>query len=107
MLLPLEKMYEISVQSSRYEEDKAALGYRALLNSIIYINDCACGNNAHLLKSIKSTRTFIETDIIRKLIAECNLAELQHTEKMVTKSIQKGNAAKPALYFWLRKKIKH
>lgn len=107
MILPLEKMYEISVQSNMYEEDKAALGYRSLLNSIIYINDCACGNDTQLLQSIEITKTFIETDIIQKLIAWCSLENLQHTEKMVAKSIQQGKAIKPVLYFWLRKKIKY
>lgn len=106
MILPLEEMYRISVQSSRYDEDKAALGYRALLNTIIYINDGAGENTEHLLQTIKNTKKFIKTDIVRKLIGECDLAQLHHTDKMVAKSIQHGNAAKLALYFWLRKKIR-
>lgn len=106
MVLPLEKMYEISVQSGMYEKDKKALGYRALLNSIVYINDGACGNMNGLRKSIKNTKTFINRNIIKKLVGECDTSHLQNTEKMVAESIKQGNAVKPACYFWLRTKIK-
>lgn len=106
MILPLEKMYEISVRSGMYEYDKTALGFRALLNCIVYINDGACGNKNSLRTSIKSTKLFINKDIVKKLVCECDINGLQKTEKMVVENIRKGNAVKPACYFWIRNKIK-
>lgn len=107
MILPLKKMYNISVQRGMYEENKAALAYRALLNCIVYINDGACGNKSRLMKSVKDTKAFIKNGMIRKLMAECNLSKLNRTERMVARSIQQSNAWKPTLYFWMRKKFKH